>query len=90
VGLTTLATLAACGHVDYARQAARAAEKLDSATRSGAVESAPYEMTLAKAYLKKAAEEAAEAEYEYAFDLARDAESLAGRALRKASDTKRR
>lgn len=47
-------------------------------------------MTLAKAYLKKAAEEAAEAEYEYAFDLARDAESLAERAVRKASDTNRR
>lgn len=40
-------------------------------------------MTLARAYLQKAAEEAAEAEYEYAFELARDAETLADEALRK-------
>jgi hypothetical protein len=50
----------------------------------GAAEWSPYEVTLAEAYLRKAAEEAAEAEYEHATDLARDADRIADQALRKA------
>jgi hypothetical protein len=84
VALLALSLLVACGNVGYGRQAARAYEKLERATRSGAAEWAPYEVTLAKAYLQKAAEEASEAEYEHAFDLARDAETLADQALQKA------
>ncbi|HEU4533023.1 MAG TPA: hypothetical protein VFS00_02860, partial [Polyangiaceae bacterium] len=75
--------LSACGNVGYVRQAARASEQLAQATRAGGAEWAPYEVTLARAYLQKAAEEAAEAEYEHAFELARDAETLADEALRK-------
>jgi Domain of unknown function (DUF4398) len=82
--LATLTALTACGNLDYAQYAARASEKLTSARRSGAAEWAPYEITLAEAYLRKAAEEAADAEYEHASDLARDAERLSDQILRKA------
>jgi hypothetical protein len=73
-----------CASVEFAHQAGRTSEKLAGMKRLGATTWAPYEMTLAEAYLQKAAEEAAEADYEHALDLARDAETLLDGGLRRA------
>lgn len=89
-GLVALGTLAACGNLGYARQADRTAEKLANATQADAAEWAAYEVILARAYLQKAAEEAADAEYEYAFELARAAEVLADRAQQRAPGAPKR
>jgi len=55
----------------------RASDAVEEARRAGAEAAAPYEYTSAVAYLAKAREEGAEAEYGNAIELGRRAEELA-------------
>ena len=79
--LLTLAAVAGCGPIGYMQQVhRRASDAVEEARRAGAESSAPYEYTSAVAYLAKAREEGAEAEYGNAIELGRRAEELALRA----------
>ncbi len=67
-----------CGPIGYMQQVhRRAAEAVEEARRAGAETAAPYEFTSAVAYLDKAREEGAGAEYGNAIELGRRAEELA-------------
>lgn len=87
-----IAFAAGCGPVGYMQQVhRRASEAVEEARRAGAEEAAPYEYTSAVAYLAKAREEGAEAEYGNAIELGRRAEELAlqARAIARRPDKKR-
>jgi hypothetical protein len=72
---------AGCGPIGYMQQVhRRASDAVEEARRAGAESAAPYEYTSAVAYLAKAREEGAEAEYGNAIELGRRAEELALRA----------
>ena len=76
-----VAMLAGCGPIGYMQQVhRRASEAVEEARRAGAESAAPYEYTSAVAYLAKAREEGAEAEYGNAIELGRRAEELAHQA----------
>jgi len=79
--LLAVAPLAGCGPIGYMQQVhRRASEAVEEARRAGAESAAPYEYTSAVAYLAKAREEGAEAEYGTAIELGRRAEELARQA----------
>jgi hypothetical protein len=71
-----------CGNALYALSANSASAKLEEAREVRAEELAAYEYYLAKEHLKKASEEAAEADYSDAIDLAGEAEEYADKAIR--------
>jgi len=76
--LLALVVAAGCGPIGYMQQVhRRASDAVEEARRAGAETSAPYEYTSAVAYLAKAREEGAEAEYGNAIELGRRAEELA-------------
>ncbi len=77
-------SLSGCGAAAYSYNAVRAARSVERARQVGAEKLAPYEMTLAKAYLEKAREESAEAAYEEAVHLAKLSRSIADRAVERA------
>jgi hypothetical protein len=81
--LATLLALASSGCVGtiYAVKANSAASKLEQAKTLGADQNAEYEYFYAKAYLTKAMEEAAQAEYGDAIDFANVAEDYADKAI---------
>jgi len=70
-----------CVGTIYAVKANAAASKLEQAKTLGAEENAEYEYFYAKAYLTKAMEEAAKAEYGDAIDFADVAEEYADKAI---------
>jgi len=79
--LLAVMVLAGCGPIGYMQQVhRRASEAVEEARRAGAESAAPYEYTSAVAYLAKAREEGAEAEYGTAIELGRRAEELARQA----------
>jgi hypothetical protein len=80
-----IASLAAtgCGGTWYAYQAGAASSKVEEAKSLGAEKHAAYEYYLANEHLKKASEEAAQAEYGDAIDLAEFAEAEATKAVNK-------
>lgn len=78
-----------CGNTLYAIQANAAASKLAEARELGAEKYAPYEYYYAKEHLDKAMEEAAEADYGDATDLADVSEVYADKAIRLARDAHR-
>src|SRR5580698_5940113 len=82
VGLcAAVATVCACGPVEYINQVGnRAASAVSAAKLAQSDRYAPYEYTAAEAYLHKAREEAGHAEYEDAIEYGRKAEELANRA----------
>jgi hypothetical protein len=73
---------AGCGNAIYAFKANSAANKVAEAHELGAEKLAPYEYYYAKAHLEKAQEEAAEADYSDAINLAETSEEYADKAIR--------
>jgi hypothetical protein len=73
---------AGCGNTIYAFKANSAANKVEEAHELGAEKLAPYEYYYAKAHLEKAQEEAAEADYSDAINLAETSEEYADKAIR--------
>jgi hypothetical protein len=69
-----------CGPTLYAINAGGASGVLEEADAAGAAEHAPYEYYYAAAHLKKAREEAAEANYEDAINFATIAEEYGTKA----------
>src|SRR5689334_19801241 len=72
---------AGCGNAIYGVQASAASNKLEEAHELGAEKLAPYEYYYAREHLRKAEEEAAEASYSDAKNLAEEAEDYAGKAI---------
>ena len=74
-------TLAGCGPVEYINQVSfKAASALAAAKEAQADRYAPYEYTAAEAYLHKAREEAAYAQYQDSIEYGRKAEEQAHKA----------
>ena len=71
-----------CGNTIYAFKANSAANKVEEAHELGAEKLAPYEYFYAKLHLEKAQEEAAEADYSDAINLAEASEDYADKAIR--------
>ena len=85
-GLLTLGVSTSCGGTLYAVQAGAASSKVEEAKAVGAETLAPYEYYLAVEHLKKASEEASQADYRDAVDLAELAEEYADKAIKLARD----
>jgi hypothetical protein len=82
VGLVTAgAGLAACGPSVYTFNVLPASSVVEQAAQANASELAPYEYFAARAYLDKASEEAAEANYQDAIRYAERANELGTKAL---------
>jgi len=71
----------ACVASSAAVQSTKAARAVEHARRSQAGEQAPYEFTLAEAYLEKAREESSHAAYQDANRLARKSQENAAKAI---------
>lgn len=80
---------AGCGHAIYGVQASAASNKLEEAHELGAEKLAPYEYYYAREHLEKAEEEAAEASYSDAKNLAEESEDYAGKAILLSRDAHR-
>ena len=87
VALALFAT--GCGNTIYAFQANSASNKVEEARELGAETLAPYEYYYAKEHLQKAQEEAAEADYSDAINLAETSEEFADKAIRLAKQAER-
>lgn len=88
-GLALVASLVVstgCGGTLYAVSASSASSKVEEAKAVGAEQLAPYEYYLAVEHLKKASEEASQADYGDAEELASEAEKFADKAIRLARD----
>jgi hypothetical protein len=83
--VASAACVTGCGNSLYALRANQASSKLEEARSAGAEQRAPYEYTLAKEHLEKAAAEAAEADYGDAYSLADSAYDYADQAAQKCS-----
>jgi len=88
--LAALALLAAlstgCGGTLYAVQASAASSKVNEAKAVGAEKLAPYEFYLAEEHMKKASEEASQANYGDAVEMAEKAEEAADKAIKLSRD----
>jgi hypothetical protein len=84
-GAALLAT-SACGGTLYAVQAGAASAKVEEAKAVGAEQLAPYEYYLAVEHMKKASEEASNADYGDAVDLAEASEEFADKAIKLARE----
>ena len=71
-----------CGNTVYAFQVNSASNKVEEAYELGAEKLAPYEYFYAKQHLEKAMEEASEADYSDAINLAEESEEYADKAIR--------
>src|SRR5262252_988690 len=72
---------AGCGNTIYAFKASSAANKVEEARELGAEKLAAYEYYYAQQHLEKAEEEAAEADYSDAINLAEASEEYADKAI---------
>ncbi|MFT3921501.1 MAG: DUF4398 domain-containing protein [Myxococcales bacterium] len=79
--ITACLSASGCVASSAAVQSTRAARAVEHARRSHAGDQAPYEFTLAEAYLNKAREETAEAAYQDANRLARQSQDNAAKAI---------
>jgi OmpA-OmpF porin, OOP family len=75
-----------CGGTLYAVQASAASSKVNEAKAVGAEKMAPYEFYLAEEHMKKASEEASQANYGDAVELAEKAEEAADKAIKLSRD----
>jgi NADPH:quinone reductase-like Zn-dependent oxidoreductase len=82
VGVAACALTAGCGNTIYAFQVNSASNKVEEAKELGAENLAPYEYYYAREHLQKAMEEAAEADYSDAINLAETSEEFADKAIR--------
>jgi hypothetical protein len=78
---TALSVLAACGPTLYTFNSIPASQVVEQAREADANEHAPYEYYYARAYLDKANEEAAEANYQDAIRFAERANEFGTKAL---------
>jgi len=78
-----------CGNTIYAIQANSASNALAEARELGAEKLAPYEYYFAKEHMEKAQEEAAEADYSDAINIAEEAEEYANKAIRLSREAQR-
>ncbi len=78
-----------CGGVLYAVQATAANSKVEEARSLRADQQAPYEFYLAEEHMKKASEEASQANYGDAVELAERAEEAADKAIKLTRDALR-
>jgi hypothetical protein len=79
--LAMLVTTSGCGNAIYGVKANEASNKVEEAHELGAETLAPYEYYYAKEHLEKAEEEAAEASYGDARNLAEASEEYADKAI---------
>jgi len=86
LGLLAALGASGCGGVLYAVQASSASSKVNEARAIGAEKLAPYEYYLAEEHLQKASEEASQANYGDAVDLAEKAEEAADKAIKLSRD----
>jgi hypothetical protein len=89
IALLLVLCASACGNTLYAIQANAASAKLEEARELQAEKFAPYEYYFAKEHLIKAQQEAADADYSDAADLAEVSETYAEKAIRLARDAHR-
>jgi hypothetical protein len=89
VGVVLGLVTGGCGNTLYAIKANAAASKLEEAKQLEAEKYAPYEYYYAKEHLDKAMQEAAEADYSDATDLADVCEVYADKAIRLSRDAHR-
>jgi len=80
---------AGCGNTLYAFQVNAASNKVEEAKELGAEKLAPYEYYYAKEHLEKAQEEASEADYSDAINLAESSEEFADKAIRLSKEAHR-
>ncbi|MGH9441126.1 MAG: DUF4398 domain-containing protein, partial [Thermoanaerobaculia bacterium] len=78
-----------CGNAIYAVEVSSASNKVEEAHELGAEKLAPYEYFYAKEHLDKAAEEASEADYSDAINLAEASEEYANKAIRLSKEAER-
>jgi hypothetical protein len=88
-GVGTLLFASGCGNTIYAFEANSASNKVEEAHELGAEKLAPYEYYYAKEHLEKAEEEAAEASYSDAINLAEASEEYADKAIRLTKEAER-
>jgi hypothetical protein len=81
--------LSGCGNALWAMRANGASHKVEEAREVGAEDLAPYEFWMAVEHLKKAREEAADADYGDAIDLADNCMDYAEKAIRLAREAHR-
>ena len=86
VALAFAGSLAGCGGTLYAIQASSASSKVEEAKAIGAEQLAPYEYYLAVEHMNKASQEASQADYGDALDLAEEAEDFADKAIKLARE----
>ncbi len=86
---TVGAMLPGCGNTLYAFSVNSASSKLEEARELGAEELAPYEYYYAREHLTKARQEAAEADYGDATDLANESERYSEKAIRLSQSARR-
>ena len=90
IAIAALALLATgCGNLVYAIQVNSASNRVEEAKELGAEKLAPYEYYYAKEHLDKAQEEAAEASYSDAINLAEESEEFAEKAIRLTKEAQR-
>lgn len=86
--LAAVASLGACGPVQYISQVtSRASTELAAAKSAGAQKYAPYEYTTAELYLHKAREEAGSSDYQAAIRFGKKSEIMARKARRLAIES---
>jgi hypothetical protein len=78
-----------CGNAVYAIEANSAARRVEEARQLGAEQLAPYNFYYAEEHLKKAREEASQADYGDAIKLASAAEEHAAKAVKLAREAKK-
>src|SRR5262245_55289063 len=89
LALLALLSVCGCGNTLYAFQANSASSKLEEARELGAEKFAPYEYYYAKQHLEKAQQEAAEADYSDAANLAEVSEEYSDKAIQLSRDAHR-
>jgi hypothetical protein len=77
-----------CGNAIYVMQVNSASSRLEEAHELGAEQLAPYDYYYAEEHLRKARQEAAEADYGDAIKLASDAEEHAAKAIKLAREAR--
>jgi hypothetical protein len=82
--------LVGCGNAIYVMQVNSASSRVEEAREIGAEQLAPYDYYYAEEHLKKARQEAAEADYGDAIKLASAAEEHAAKAVKLAREARQR
>jgi hypothetical protein len=85
----SLSFASACGAASYSYYSVRAARSVEQAKQLDTLHQAPYEHTMAEAYLRKAREASSEAQYQDAIHFAQWSQRMADRALQIAREKRK-